>query len=68
MSYEVFMTKVNALIKRAGGGIKVWFSSDKEHGKHYANCSDGTVIIGSEACMKVTVRWNGRNHQSMVAI
>lgn len=68
MSYEVFMTKVNALIKRAGGGIKVRFSRDEEHGKHYANCSDGTVIIGSKACMKVTVRWNGRNHQSMVAI
>lgn len=32
MSYEVFKAKVNALIKRAGGGIKVWFSSDEEHG------------------------------------
>lgn len=40
MSYEVFKAKVNALIKRAGGGIKVWFSSDSEVGKHYANCSD----------------------------
>lgn len=68
MSYEVFMAKVNALIKRAGGGIKVWFSSDSEMGKHYANCSDGTVIIGSESCTKVTVRWNGRSHQSMAAI
>lgn len=68
MSYEVFMAKVNALIKKAGGGIKVCFSSDSEKGKHYANCSDGTVIIGSKSCMKVTVRWNGRNHQSMVAI
>lgn len=68
MSYEVFKAKVNALIKRAGGGIKVRFSSDEEHGKHYANCSDGTVIIGSKSCLKVTVRWNGRNHQGMVAI
>lgn len=68
MRYEVFMAKVNALIKRADGGIKVWFSNDEEHGKYYANCSDGTVIIGSKACMKVTVQWNGRNHQSMVAI
>lgn len=68
MSYEAFKTKVAALIERAGGGIKVWFSSDEEHGKHYANCSDGTVIIGSKSCLKVTVRWNGRNHQSMVAI
>ena len=68
MSYEVFRAKVNALIKRAGGEIKVRFSSDKEHGKHYATGSDGTVIIGSEVCKKITVRWNGRNHQSMVAI
>lgn len=68
MSYDDFKERVNALIKRAGGGIKVWFTSDSEHGKHYANCSDGTVIIGSNVCMKVTVRWNGRNHQSVVAI
>lgn len=68
MSYEVFKTKVNALIERAGGGIKVWFSSDSEHGKHYAYCSDGTTIIGCESCLKVTVKWNSKNHQSMVAI
>lgn len=68
MSYEVFRRKVNALIKRAGGGIKVRFSNDPELGKHYANCSDGTTIIGSESCLKVTVRWHGNNHQSMATI
>lgn len=68
MSYEAFKAKVNALIKRAGGDIEVRFFNDFEKGKHYANCSDGTVIIGSISCTKVTVRWNGKNHQSMAGI
>lgn len=72
MSYEAFKARVNALIERAGGGIQVRFSKDSEKGKHYANFPDsstnGTVIIGSESCLKVTVRWNGRNHQSMASI
>lgn len=68
MSYEVFKAKVNALIERAGGGIKVRFSRDEENGKHFANCSDGTVIIGNRACLKVAVRWNGNNHQSIVSL
>lgn len=66
MGYEVFKNKVNALIERAGGGIGVRFSS--EDGRHFANCSDGTVIIGNEECLRVTVRWNGRNHQAMAAV
>lgn len=68
MSYEVFRRKVNALIKRAGGGINVRFSRDIDHGRHYARCSEGTVIIGSEAGNRVTVRWNGGSHQSMAEI
>lgn len=56
MSYETFMSRVNALIERAGGEIGVRFFNDVERGKHYANFSDGTVIIGNEACLKVTVR------------
>lgn len=68
MSYEAFKAKVNALIEKSGEEIKVWFSRDKSRGKYCANCSDGTTIIGSESCLKVTVRWNGRNHQSMVVI
>lgn len=66
MSYEVFQRKVNALIAKAGGGISVIFSTDDE-GKHYANCSDGTTIIGSNSCLKVTVRW-GSGHQSIAEI
>lgn len=68
MSYEVFKAKVNALIERAGGGINVRFSRDEENGKHFANCSDGTVIIGNESCLKVSVRWNGKAHQAIATI
>ncbi len=67
MSYEVFKKKVNALIKRAGGKIKVKFSRDNGKGCHYANCSDGTVIIGNAKCLKVTVRW-GSGHAGIVTI
>lgn len=67
MSYEVFKRKVNALINKVGGGINVKFSTNPEKGKHYANCSDGTTIIGNEACLKVSVRW-GSGHQSYAQI
>lgn len=67
MSYEVFKRKVNALIAKAGGGIKVRFSSDTEKGRHFAKCSDGTTIIGNNTCLKVTVRW-GSGHNGIVAI
>lgn len=67
MSYEVFRQKVNALIRKAGSGINVRFSTDPEKGKHYANCSDGTTIIGNTTCLKVAVRW-GSGHQSVAAI
>ena len=67
MSYEVFQRKVNALIARVGGGVKVRFNNDTDKGKHYANCSDGTTIIGNESCLKVTVRW-GSGHQAMATI
>lgn len=68
MSYEVFRQRVNALINRAGGKIKVRFSTDSEEGKHYAICSDGTMITGNKLCKRVEVRWNGKNHRSVVAI
>lgn len=67
MSYEVFKRRVNALIDRTGGGIRVRFSTDPEKGRHYANCSDGTTIIGNERCKQVTVRW-GSGHQAIAAI
>lgn len=67
MSYEAFMARVNALIRRSGLSIKVRFSTDDEKGKHYANCSDGTTIVGSPCSLKVTVRW-GSGHTAMAAI
>lgn len=67
MSYAVFRRKVNALIARAGGGISVRFHHDTEKGKFFANCSDGTTIIGNPACLKVTVRY-GSGHQMMAVI
>ena len=67
MSYEVFERKVNALIKKAGGKITVRFRNDTDKGKFFANCSDGTVIIGNPASLKVTVRF-GSGHQAMATI
>lgn len=67
MSYEAFMAKVNALIRRSGQSISVRFSTDDENGKHYANCSDGTTIIGCPSSLRVTVKW-GSGHTSMAAI
>lgn len=67
MTYEVFQDKVRSLIKRVGNNIEVWFSTDEEKGKHYANCSDGTTIIGNTACLKVSVQW-GSGHCSMATI
>lgn len=67
MSYEVFRRRVNALIAKTGGGVKVRFSTDDDKGKHYANLSDGTTIIGNNASFKVTVRW-GSGHQGIAPI
>lgn len=67
MSYEVFKRKVNALIVRADESILVWFFTDCDKGEHYANCSDGTTIIGNESCLRVAVRW-GSGHQSLAVI
>lgn len=68
MTYEAFMAKIKILIGKAGGNIDVNFSNDEEIGKFYARCSDGTTIIGNKSCLKVTVFWNGCNHQSLIAI
>ena len=67
MSYESFKAKVNALIRRSGQRVSVRFSTDEEKGKHYANCSDGTTIIGCPCSLKVTVKW-GDYHQSIATI
>lgn len=68
MSYEVFKEHVHNLIEKAGGGIRVGFSTDTYIGKHYANCSDGTVIIGEENRLSVTVLWNGKAHSAVATI
>lgn len=67
MSYESFKRKVNALIESSGQKISVRFSTDTEMGKHYANCSDGTTIIGCPCSLKVTIKW-GSGHTSMATI
>lgn len=67
MSYESFKAKVNALIRRSGQRVSVRFSTDEEKGKHYANCSDGTTIIGCPCSLKVTVKW-GSGHTSIATI
>ena len=66
MSYEVFQRKVNALVAKVGG-IDVDFKNDTEHGRFFANCSDGTTIIARPSSLKVTVRY-GSGHQMMAAI
>ena len=67
MSYEMFQSKIHSLINKAGGGISVEFSSDADTGRHFANCSDGTTIIGNQACMRVEVRW-GSGHKSLATV
>lgn len=62
MSYEAFKARVNEIINRSDN-IKVWFST--ENGKHYANCSDGTTIIGSESRLNITARWNNMDYQNV---
>lgn len=67
MSYAIFQQRVTALIGRAGGGITVRFREDRDKGRFFANCSDGTTIIARPGSMSVTVRY-GSGHQSMTAL
>lgn len=67
MSYKDFQNRVNALIKRAGGGIDVGFSNDTEKGIYYATCSDDTVIVGNSQNLKVTVNF-GSGHKALATI
>lgn len=62
MSYEVFQQRVSELVDRVKGSKPtVKFRHDAEHGKHYANFSDGTTIIGNTVATKVMVKW-GSGH------
>ena len=67
MSFEMFQSKIRSLINKAGGDISVEFSTDTDTGKHFANCSDGTTIIGNRACLRVEVRW-GSGHKSLATV
>ena len=67
MSYEVFKTKVRAIVRKAGGRISVGFYNDREKGRYFANCSDGTTIIGNSSRLKVSVRW-GNGHAGVAEI
>ncbi len=63
MSYEVFQTRVNELISRMKGSKPtVKFRHDADTGKHYANFSDGTTIIGNIIAKNVMVRWGSGHH------
>lgn len=68
MSYESFQQKVNNLVKgMKGAKPRVDFRHDDETGKHYANFSDGTTIIGNTIAKNVMVRW-GSGHKAHAVI
>lgn len=67
MSYQAFQQRINALINKAGGGIKVRFSTDEEKGIHTALCSDGCKFIASTSCLRVKVMW-GSGHTAFAAL
>lgn len=68
MSYESFQNRVNAIISRMKGPRPaVSFRHDSEHGKHYANFSDGTTIIGNTVAKNVMVQW-GSGHRAAATI
>lgn len=68
MSYEVFQKRVNALVNRMNGSKPaVKFRHDAERGKHYANFSDGTTIIGNTVAKNVMVQW-GSGHRATANI
>ena len=68
MSYEVFQQRVNRLVNGMKG-VKptVKFRHDAERGKHYANFSDGTTIIGNTVAKNVMVQW-GSGHRATATI
>lgn len=69
MAFEVFQDRVTALVRKANIGvpqekhIKVRFHHDEETGKHYANCSNGTTIIGNSVSPRMAVKW-GSGHMA----
>jgi hypothetical protein len=67
MTFETFKAKINMLIAKADGDLRVWFSHDLEQEKYYAKISDGTTITGRPGGKKITVRY-GSGHQMMAAV
>ena len=68
MSYEVFQQRVNRLVNGIKGAKPtVNFRHDAECGKHYANFSDGTTIIGNTVAKNVMVKW-GSGHSATATI
>lgn len=62
MPYEVFQKRVKLLVDRMSGQKPmVSFHHDAEHGKHYADFSDGTTIVGNTIAKNVMVKW-GSGH------
>ena len=68
MSYETFQKRVNALVdSMSGAKPAVSFHHDAERGKHYADFSDGTKIIGNTVAKNVMVQW-GSGHRATATI
>lgn len=68
MPYEVFQKRVNAIVDRMSGQKpRIHFHHDSEHGKHYAEFSDGTTIIGNTVAKNVMVQW-GSGHRATAMI
>ena len=65
MAYEIFQSRVNAIVAKVGGGISVQFSN--EDGRYIARCSDGVRIIGNSISSKVRVEW-GSGHAANALI
>lgn len=67
MSFKAFQQRINALIDKAGGDIKVRFLVDTEKGTYMAVCSDGCRFFASNSCKRVKVTW-GSGHSALATI
>ena len=63
MSFESFKSRVIRIIDMMGGEKpSVRFHHDSECGKHYADFSDGTTIVGNSQSVRVAVLWGSGHH------
>lgn len=63
MPYEVFKAKVLDYTRALG--LRVRFNHT--NGRHYANLSDGTVIVGNSIALSVAVRF-GSGHTATAVL